>query len=71
VGRSCLIHAAKPFECEKYAHNDTHKQTQKRRETVADKWALEEHQRQIERLLGREPDRHHWRTSLKDTASNS
>lgn len=48
----CTIHAAKPFECREYVHTETDSGT--RHEDVAKAW--EDHQDQIEELLGREPE---------------
>jgi len=49
----CEIHAAKPFECAAYFHNDSHYIAYERHRQVANAWKKE--QEKIEHLLGRQP----------------
>lgn len=51
----CQIHDAKPHECKAYTHTDTREDVHVRHRAVADKWATEKNQKQIVKLLGREP----------------
>lgn len=50
----CQIHEARPHECRRYFHTDTHAETHAVHHEVAATWG--EHQDQIQELLGREPE---------------
>ena len=52
----CQIQGAKPFECREYLHDQTKEDVSKRHKEVAETWNTPEHQQQIVRLLGREPE---------------
>lgn len=54
----CSIHAAKPYECRMYVHDDADKQVSDRKEHIVAAWA--DKGPQIVALLGREPVAEEW-----------
>lgn len=51
----CSIHPVKPYECRAFIHDQSHDETTKRHEGVADAWAA--HQQQVKDLFGEEPEK--------------
>ena len=56
VDGRCSIHAAKPLECREYLHGDDRATLAERKVRIRDAWGALAPQKQIEQLLGREPE---------------